>query len=167
MNNLMNHYLILLTISYSLLFLLLVWMWFNKKLSVKGKIALSLLLPFLYYFHWHGLQESKGWPSDQHLPSQFELISADVVEPNQLKEVLGNIHLWVRPNENESPRAYVLPYTRALHSNLHKAKTAMSHGRTQIGLLFDGSSRERGANIGGGMKLQFRNAPRRRLPPKK
>ncbi len=101
-------------------------MWFNKQPGVKVKIAISLLLPVLYYFHWFGLQQSKGWPSDQNLPSQFELITADVVEPNPLKGVEGNIHLWIRHDEDQTPRAYILPYTRALHKNLHKAKQAMS-----------------------------------------
>ncbi len=162
----MNNYLILLTISYSLILVLMVWMWLNKSLEFKGKLLLSLLLPVIYYFHWNALQQSKGWPSDQTLPSQFELISADVVEPNSLKKITGNIHLWIRPNENEAPRAFILPYTRDLHKSLFKAKQAMSHGRGQIGRLFDSSSRQRGSDIGGGMKINFVNAPRRRLPPK-
>ena len=162
----MNNYLLILSLSYVVLLVIIVWMWFNKPLGAIGKIVLSLLLPLIYYFHWIGLQESKGWPSNQTLPTQFELLSADVVEPNPLKEVSGNIHLWIRPKENGSPRAYILPYSRDLHNSLFRAKQAMSHGRAQLGFLFDDKSSERGASIGGGMKLDFRRAPRKRLPPK-
>ncbi|MEE9446036.1 MAG: hypothetical protein V3V19_10280 [Cocleimonas sp.] len=163
----MNNYLLLIALSYIFLVVFVVWVGFYKGFDAKSKIIISLLLPLVYYLHWMGLQQSKGWPSDQTLPTQFELISADVVEPNQAKEVNGNIHLWIRPTGNGSPRAYILPYSRALHERLFEAQKRISQGRSQIGVLFGSDSRERGTNIGGGMKLSFRSAPRRRLPAKK
>ena len=125
-----------------------------------------MLLPLIYYLHWIGLQNTRGWPSDQTLPSKFELISADVVEPSQLKNIQGNIHLWIKPDEKGAPRAYILPYTRELHKRLFEARQRLTQGKAQIGFLYDSASRESGASIGGGMKLKFKNAPRRRLPPK-
>ncbi len=162
----MNHYYILLGISFSLLTMLLVWLWLIKTPGVFGKITFTLLLPLLYILHWFALKETSGWPSEQTLPRQFELITADVVEPNPLNGVTGNIHLWIRHKENTAPRSYRLPYTRDLHARLFEAKKRMERGRTQIGLLFDQGSRETGGDIGGGMKLKFKNAPRKRLPPK-
>lgn len=157
---------VILSISYVLPIALIIWLWFGNHLEKKGKLTLSLLLPVLYFFHWSGLQQSKGWPSDQLLPERFELISADIQEPNQLKKVTGNIHLWIRPDDNGSPRAFVLPYSRELHKKLFETKQRSAQGRTQMGLLFKEESSGSGASIGNGMKLDFKDAPRRKLPPK-
>jgi hypothetical protein len=163
----MNNYLLLISISYVALVVFIIWTGFGKRFSSKTKIVISLVLPLVYYLHWLGLQESKGWPSDQALPTQFELISADIVEPNPVNDVKGSIHLWIRPSDNGAPRAYALDYSRELHQKLFDTKQRIAKGRRQIGLLYDEESGQSGANIGGGMKLGFRNAPRRRLPPKK
>ncbi len=163
----MNNYLLLIGISYAVLVMFIVWVGFYKGFGTKSKIVISLILPLIYFFHWMGLQQSKGWPSDQTLPTQFELISADVVEPNQSKQIKGNIHLWIRPGDDGAPRAYILPYTRELHQRLFEAKQRSAEGRMQLGMLSGGNSREAGADVGGGMKLSFKNAPRSRLPPKR
>jgi hypothetical protein len=162
----MNSAFLLLSISYVLLVVFVIWSIFGKRFSGSQKIIISLLLPLVYYLHWLGLQQTKGWPSDQTLPTKFELISADVVEPNQSKKIKGNIHLWIRPDNNGAPRAYILPYTRDLHNRLFEAHQRIQQGRAQIGMLYDSGSGEGGSDIGGGMKLGFKNAPRRRLPPK-
>lgn len=162
----MINYLLLLGISYSIIVAFLVWVVFYKGFKTKGKILIVFFLPCLYFLHWAALQESRGWPTDKTLPIQFELLSADIVEPHQLKKVKGNIHLWIRPKENGKPRSYILPYTRELHKKLFETKQRIAHGRGQIGLLYDSESRERGVDVGGGMKLGFINAPRKRLPPK-
>jgi len=163
----MNNYLLLIGISYALVAMFIVWVGFYKGFGTKSKIVISTILPLIYFLHWMGLQQSKGWPSNQTLPTQFELISADVVEPNQSKQIDGNIYLWVRPNEDGAPRAFILPYTRELHQRLFEAKQRSAQGRMQLGKLSGSNSREAGADVGGGMKLSFRNAPRRRLPAKK
>ncbi len=163
----MNQSFLLMSLSYVVLVLFIVWSVFGKRFSNRNKIIISLLLPLVYYFHWTNLQEIQGWPSDQTLPTQFELISADVVEPNPLEKISGNIHLWIRPADDGPPRAFSLPYSRELHKKLFETKKRISQGRRQIGLLYDSTSGQSGASIGGGMKLGFRNAPRKRLPPKK
>jgi hypothetical protein len=162
----MNNYLLLISISYVALAVFVMWISFGKRPSMKFKIILSLLLPAVYYLHWIALQQSKGWPSDQTLPTQFELISADVVEPNPNIGLKGGIHLWIRPTDNGAPRAYALNYSRELHKKLFDTKQQIAQGRRQIGLLYDNDSGQSGASIGGGMKLGFKNAPRKRLPAK-
>ncbi len=162
----MNNALLLMSISYVLLAVFVIWSIFGKRFSTPQKLFISLLLPLVYYLHWIGLQNTKGWPSDQTLPTKFELISADIVEPNQFKKIKGNIHLWIRPDDTGSPRSYILPYTRDLHKRLFEARERIQQGKAQLGMLYDSGSRESGASIGGGMKLGFKNAPRRRLPPK-
>ena len=162
----MNESFLLMSLSYVALVIFMVWSIFGKRFTARHKIIISLLLPLIYYSHWISLQQTKGWPSDQTLPTQFELISADVIEPNPLEKVTGNIHLWIRPKDTGPPRAYSLPYSRELHKKLVDTKKRIALGRRQIGLLYDSSSGQSGASIGGGMKLGFRNAPRKRLPPK-
>jgi len=159
------HYL-LLSISYVLPIVLIAWLGFGKHLGIKTKVLLALLLPLLYFLHWAGLQHSKGWPSDQTLPLRFELISADILEPNPLKEIKGNIHLWIRPDQDQTPRAYILPYSRALHKKLFETKQRVAEGRTQMGILTDEASGGSGASLGNGRKLDFQDMPQRRLPPK-
>ncbi|MEE9352712.1 MAG: hypothetical protein V3U78_10675 [Thiotrichaceae bacterium] len=164
---------LLLSLSYVLPVALVVWLWFGKHLGTRSKLLLTLVLPLVYFLHWTGLQQSKGWPSDQTLPLRFELISADVLEPNPLKEIKGNIHLWVRPLEKEggktrthTPRAYILPYSRALHKKLYETKQRTQQGRNQMGLLYDEASGGSGASLGNGRKLDFKDMPQQRLPPK-
>ena len=164
----MNAPFLLMSLSYVALVLLVAWSVFGKRFNMTNKVIICLLLPLIYYFHWTSLQQTKGWPSDQPLPTQFELISADIVEPNPLENSSGNIHLWIRPSETDSPRAYVLNYSRDLHQRLFETKKRIASGRRQVGLLFDNSNTgQSGASIGGGMKLKFRNAPRKHLPRKK
>lgn len=143
-----------------------VWVGFGKRFSGKQKVFLSLLLPAVYFLHWMGLNETKGWPSDETLPTQFELIGADIIESNPLKSIEGNINLWIRPQEDGLPRAYTLPYTRALHEKLFETKKRIAQGKRQIGLLSDESTGQSGTSIGGGRRLGFRDAPRKHLPPK-
>lgn len=163
----MNNSFLILSLSYVCLTLFVVWAIIGKRFSPINKVIISLLLPAVYFIHWNNLQETRGWPSDQTLPIQFELISADVVEPNPLENSSGNIHLWIRPTNNSSPKAYVLPYSRELHKKLFETKKRIAGGSRQIGLLYDSDSGQSGASIGGGMKLGFRDAPRKRLPPKR
>jgi len=163
----MNNYMLLLSLSYISLALFVVWVAFGKRFSGKQKIFISLILPFIYYLHWQGLQETKGWPNDQTIPAPFELISADIVEPNPLEGIDGRINLWIRPEDNGLPRAYTLSYSRDLHQRLFETREKIAQGHRQIGLLYDSSSGQGGASIGGGMKLAFKNAPRMLLPPKK
>jgi len=163
----MNSIYLLLSLSYITLILFVVWAIFGKRFTALQKIIICGLLPLVYFLHWTSLQDTKGWPSDQTLPLKFELISADVVEPNSQKSIKGEINLWIRPTDDGSPRAYVLPYSRALHKKLFETKQRSAAGKRQIGLMFDEGSGQKGVSVGGGMKLNFRDAPPTRLPPKR
>ena len=163
----MNNSLLILSLSYVCLILFIIWASFGKRFSAIQKIIISLLLPAVYFFHWNSLQDIKGWPSDQTLPIQFELLAADIVEPLPNEKRAGNIHLWIRPTDKSRPKAYALPYSRELHKKLFETKKHIAQGSRQIGLLFDSDSGQSGTSIGGGMKLNFRAAPSKRLPPKR
>ena len=158
--------LLILSVSYVLLTVITVWLWFGNVLGPKGKVALSLILPIVYYPHWMGLVQSIGWPSSQELPERFELISSDIIEPNDYMKVPGNIHLWVRTRANTPPRAYSLPYSRELHDELTATRQRSAQGRRQVGSLSNSDSRGRGTNIAGGKTLEFHSEPKKRLPAK-
>lgn len=151
--------------TYVLPLAIVVWLWLGPG-SPKVKLLISLLLPAVYWWHWSSLQTIQGWPVKQQLPENFQLLAADISEPAQSKDGKGYIHLWVRSRDAQHPRAYQLPYTRALHQQIHDARERMQAGRTQVGYIRDIREQGGGARIGGGRKLEFRNRPRRHLPPK-
>ena len=107
----------------------------------------------------------RGWPANQSLPTQFELIAADVVEPNASDNHEGSIHLWIRLTSAGKPRVYGLPYSREVHKMLYETRQKMNTGQTQMGRLYDASG-NRGVAIGNNQKLEFQNATRALLPPK-
>lgn len=154
-----------LVFAYVLPLLLLVWLWLSANIPMRAKLLVTLCLPLIYTLHWFGLQNLRGWPSQQALPERFELIAADVVEPSQTKNHDGKIHLWVRLESDGEPRVYGLPYSRQLHKMLFETKQRMNVGQTQMGRLYDASS-NRGAAVGNNQKLEFQNATRATLPPK-
>ena len=154
-----------LTLGYALPVALLAWIWLSSKTGIRIKLLVTLCLPLLYGAHWFGLQNLRGWPAYQSLPNQFQLLAADVVEPDPSLSDAGKINLWVRLTEAGEPRAYSLPYTRKLHQMLFDTKQRMQAGQTQFGRLYDSSS-NRGAAIGNNQKLEFQNATRSILPEK-
>jgi len=154
-----------LVFAYVLPLCLLVWLWLSVNIKSRTKLLLTLCLPVIYAVHWYGLQSLRGWPANQSLPNQFELIAADVVEPEASQNRDGKIHLWIRQKNNGEPRVYGLPYTRQLHKILFETKQRMEAGQIQMGRLYDASS-NRGAAIGNNQKLEFQNATRAMLPPK-
>jgi hypothetical protein len=157
---------IILNLAYVLPLAVLVWLWTGFRLSLPVKLLLTVLLPLVYSLHWFGLQANRGWPAEAALPEQFQLLAADVVEPRQDNEG-GAIYLWVRQQDQE-PRVHALPYTRKLHETLHTARERMEQGRTQAGYLLDEESAAgKGASLGNGRALEFRDLARGMLPPKR
>lgn len=152
-----------LIVAYVIPLAFVAWLWLGKP-GWRSKLAVTVLLPLFYWLHWQGVQDTKGWPAAQALPEKFELIAADVVEPRQGRE--GAIRLWVRETDDGEPRVHGLPYSRKLHQALFETKERIAQGRTQIGLLRDGSAGGSGASVGGGQTLEFRDRPRSNLPPK-
>ena len=114
-----------------------------------------------------GLKHSEGWPTEQALPSQFELLSADIIEANKFSGTKSSIHLWLRPDGNSQPRSYKMPYSRTLHKMLFETKQRIDLGHTQLGILYEEGVSGKGISIGSGKRLEFVDAPRNRLPAKR
>lgn len=151
--------------AYAIPLAVVVWLWLGAP-GWRSKLAVTLLLPLFYVLHWQGVQDTRGWPAHQPLPTQFELIAADVVEPRQGSDAAAAIRLWVRASEGAEPRVYALPYSRQLHQDLFETKQRIAQGRAQMGLLRDGRPGGSGAAVGNGQVLEFRDKPKSVLPPK-
>ncbi|MEZ5534535.1 MAG: hypothetical protein R3F02_02820 [Thiolinea sp.] len=157
---------VILNLAYILPLAALVWLWTGFRLPLASKLWLTLLLPLVYGLHWYGLRMHQGWPADVALPEEFQLLAAEVVEPRKgIAE--GAVYLWIR-HEEEKPRVHALPYSRKLHETLHTARERMEQGRTQVGVLMDeDNAGSKGARLGNGRALEFRDQAKGNLPPKR
>ena len=150
--------------AYVLPLAILFWLWIGNA-SRRLKIFATLLLPLFYLLQWTGLEDLRGWPSKGELPDKFQLLAADVLDP-ELNDGVGKIHLWVRVKNGESPRVYQLPYSKSLHQQIHTARQKIADGKIQIGVIRDMSISLSGAPIDAGRQLEFVDRSQRTLPPK-
>jgi hypothetical protein len=79
-----------------------------------------------------------GWPSEARVPEHFQLDWATVVEPDKLTGAPGSIYLWLEVlDENNAPsgtpRAFRVPYSRALADRIGRAKERIEQGMNQAG----------------------------------
>ena len=87
------------------------------------------------------LQAMLGWPTETPPPAHFQLHAALIEEPDRKGRGPGAIYLWLSPRHADGaiagpPRAYALPYSRALHE-----ATARAQAGLQAGTPVDGESR--------------------------
>ena len=80
------------------------------------------------------LEAMLGWPTEDFPPARFQLHAALVDEPDRKGRSAGAIYLWLSPRNAEGdiagpPRAYALPYSRALHEATVRAQTGLQAGR--------------------------------------
>ncbi|MEJ2309759.1 MAG: hypothetical protein P8Z78_10635 [Gammaproteobacteria bacterium] len=156
-----------LTAAYILPLLLVTWLWLGSNARPPVKLAVTLLLPLFYLLHWHGIEQTRGWPAHEPLPERFRLIAADVIEPGRGGHDAGVIHLLIRPGETSPPRLHALPYSRELHTLLFEARERIAAGRPQIGILRDSGQAGSGAPVGPDRSLEFIDSGKRRLLPPK
>jgi hypothetical protein len=77
-----------------------------------------------------------GWPTTTELPERFNLMGVQFEEPNKSTQTKGWIYLWVTDLmdfDNQTPRAYVLPYKAELHSKLYDAGQKLRKSLPQLG----------------------------------
>ncbi len=107
----------------------------------KGRWALKAFLTVFVAFYslevWNALDSYLGWAAREPMPQRALLVSAMVREPNPAKRDDGAIFLWVVPLAQDEPgpfayepisgepRAYRLPYSRAMHEQTAAAMQAM------------------------------------------
>jgi hypothetical protein len=110
------------------------WRWPVKAAAI-GITAAFFAVVFV------ALQAMLGWPTEAVLPGRFELHAALVEEPDRKGRSPGAIYLWLSPRHADGtvvdlPRAYALPYSRALHEATARAQAGLQDGRP-----IDGRSR--------------------------
>jgi hypothetical protein len=96
-----------------------------------GATAAAVLF---YIVTLYALPGFYGWPTREGLPDKFRLVSMEVREPrNDADE--GVIYMWVvsLADARGEPRAYLLPYSKELHSRLTEAGKRMDFGQTMAG----------------------------------
>jgi hypothetical protein len=109
------------------------WRW-PVKAGAIGATSLFFALVFV------ALQAMLGWPTEAPPPARFQLHAALIEEPGRDGNP-GAIYLWLSPRPGdrevpEPPRAYALPYSRALHEAAARALAGL-----QEGVPIDGRSR--------------------------
>jgi hypothetical protein len=110
------------------------WRWPVKAAAI-GITAAFFVVAFV------ALQAMLGWPTEALPPTRFQLHAALIEEPDRKGRSPGAIYLWLSPRHADGeivglPRAYALPYSRALHE-----ATARAQAGLQDGLPIDGKSR--------------------------
>jgi hypothetical protein len=103
------------------------WRWPVKAGAIAVTIG-SLIAGFL------ALEAMLGWPTEAAPPTSFRLHAALVEEPDRATRSGGAIYLWLSPHDTEGrpsgpPRAYALPYSRALHEQAARAQGQLQEGR--------------------------------------
>jgi hypothetical protein len=102
------------------------WRWPVKAAAI-GITAGFFVLAFV------ALQAMLGWPTEGLPPARFQLHAALIEEPDR-KGGPGAIYLWLSPRNADGeiagpPRAYALPYSRALHEAAVRAQAGLQAGR--------------------------------------
>jgi hypothetical protein len=101
---------------------------------LKGLLALGVSA--FYFFGFGAVHSLLGIPSTDALPEHFVMLAALVDEPKG--KTPGALYVWVTPIEEGKsflqPRAYKLPYTRALHEQIAEGMRKGREGVAQMGI---------------------------------
>ena len=127
------------TVAYTVLAVLVLNLNFYSRLPIWIKAGAILLTTALYFVTYLSLQGFTGWPTQNHLPDEFVVLSAHTEEPDKTTGTKGSIYLWILAREGNStlnqPRAYRLPYSRELHTEIDQAVRQLNFGVTQLGKM--------------------------------
>lgn len=150
-------HLVLLSGLYAALSLLLLYLLIGTRLHWLARAGLVALFSVGYFASWQLWQDMAGWPARAVLPDRFLFHAATITEPDDENAEPGSIYLWVtelREEEGpaEKPRAYRVPYLKALHSQIQEAQARMRNGVPQVGKRKVGS--EGHISVAGVMRRQ-------------
>ncbi len=138
------------------------WSWPVKA----GAVVLTSSFYAVAYF---SLLDLPGWPSAAPLPEEFLLLGAEVREPDKRRRTAGAIYLWARAtgDADAQPRAYRLPYSRALHEAVLEAQTRRASGSHQAGRVESAPGSGAGSVDPSEPGIRFFEPPRSTLPEKR
>ncbi len=111
------------------------WRWWVKAAA----ITVTTVLFGVTYESVNGLM---GWPTTQKPGGRFNLISAQISEPDRKNHTPGYIYLWADDLDGNNvpsgiPRSYQFPYTDALARKVADAQEKREHGIGVMGKLAD------------------------------
>ena len=153
-------------IGFVLIAALILWFVIGARGHWVSKAAMILLSLYFCLSVGLSVNEFMGWPTDDQLPSKFLLHWAVIKEPDVKSGDEGSIYVWVRPiSEPEptvehkewndyllsfyegksQPRAYRIPYSRALHEDTQKAINLMLKGSSVGGTSGEGEGKGKAA----------------------
>ena len=122
-------------LSFTALVLLLVLALVSSSWPGWMKGVLVIAATALYFFGNDAVHQIWGVPSADALPEHFVLLGAAVDEPTTQGK--GSIYLWVSvPREGSArlePRAYRVPYTKELHTQVDIGVRKGRDGIAQVG----------------------------------
>jgi hypothetical protein len=99
------------------------------------KTLLVLGVTGLYFFGYEAVREIWGVPTPESLPPRFVMLAAAVDEPAGQKP--GSIFLWVSEivegRTGLVPRAYRVPYSKNLHTQIDEGIKRGKDGASQMG----------------------------------
>lgn len=128
--------LVILTLTAGFVFVCVLLLSLNLKTSHHWSIKAGMIAVALgfYLITLKTLPGFYGWPTAEHLPDRFLLISYQVQEPENETDD-GAIYIWVQDLGDPAarPRAYAQDYDPELHSRLEAAKKRMDFGQTMAG----------------------------------
>ena len=128
---------LLLTFLYVAIALLLLVLCLATAWKRSLKILMIVVVTVSYFAANYTFEDMLGWPTPRMLPEKFAIVSAVIEEPNKERGIDGAIYLWVTPLDSNrpvtTPRAYKLPYMRALHEKINEGMKKGKMGISQMG----------------------------------
>ena len=161
---------IVLSFAALLLLILLALLWSGWPSWLKGVLVLAVT--GLYFFGNDAVHQIWGVPSADPLPERFVMLGAAVDEPTA--KTPGSIFLWVSvPREGLKklePRAYRVPYTKELHTQIDQGVRKGKDGISQMGTAEVKAGNARGVGWlkpgNDEQEIKIRDLPSPQLPEK-
>lgn len=152
--------------AYAALALGLAWVLAGRG-SWRWRAPYVVLAPALALALWLGKPNAAGWPTVASMPAHAQLHWAVVDEPDPATTDPGRIYLWLDVG-SAKPRAYSLPYTRAMHKRVQQALQQVKEGRpVAVSRTTANGHARRGAGAGAhGASVRFSPSLPPGLPPK-
>ena len=153
-----------------MLLVLLALLWSRWPGWMKGILVLAVTV--LYFYGNDAVHGIWGVPSTDALPERFVMLAAAIDEPAGKNP--GSIFMWVSvPREGVNklePRAYRVPYTKELHSQVEQG---VRKGRDGISQMGTAEAKAGNARAAGWLKpgndeqeIKIRDMPSPQLPEK-
>ena len=187
-------------IGFVLIAALVLWFIIGSKGHWGAKATMIVLSLYFCLSVGFSVTEFMGWPTDDKLPPKFLLHWAVINEPDVKLGDEGSIYVWVKPigepeiehkewnnyllsfyDGESQPRAYRIPYSRALHEQTQKAMGILlkgggvggtnkgkgkPKGKKQSGGNGDAKAGDGGKSLTNNGGIEFHKLPPPKLPDK-